>query len=266
MTISGNWTDTTPPVLSLPTTISTQATSSSGAAVTYTATATDNVDGSVPVTCTPSSGSTFPLAVTTVNCWSSDSADNTSNGSFTVTVTVAPRDSVPPTTTVILNPSSPNGSNGWYTSNVHVALSAADENGGTGVAETRCVLDPASPPASFSAIPSGCIYSGAGADVTTEGQHVLYAASSDGAGNLETVVNAAFKIDKTPPSLTVTGVSAPADGFMPAQSFTVFPATVGAQPIGLSGSASDIVSGLASLTVNGNPVSIPSGTGTRPGA
>jgi hypothetical protein len=94
-----NWTlhvtgssDTTPPVLTLPANITTEATSALGATVIYAATALDAVDGPVSVTCTPASGSTFPLAVTTVNCSATDDAGNTANGSFTVTVvdTTAP--------------------------------------------------------------------------------------------------------------------------------------------------------------------------------
>jgi hypothetical protein len=84
--------DSVPPVLSLPANITAEATSASGAVVNYTATANDNVDGAVPVTCSKASGSTFALGTTTVNCSATDAAGNTSNGSFTVTV----RDTTPP--------------------------------------------------------------------------------------------------------------------------------------------------------------------------
>lgn len=91
---SGNFTisvvDTTPPSLSLPANISVTATSPAGAAVTYAATASDLVDGSVTVTCTPPSGSTFAIGTTTVNCSASDSRDNTATGSFQVQVTAEP--------------------------------------------------------------------------------------------------------------------------------------------------------------------------------
>ncbi|MGH9879731.1 MAG: HYR domain-containing protein, partial [Nitrososphaerales archaeon] len=78
--------DTTPPALTLPSSMTVEATSASGRIVTFTATATDLVDGSRPVTCTPSSGSTFPITTTTVNCSASDTRGNTRTGSFTVTV------------------------------------------------------------------------------------------------------------------------------------------------------------------------------------
>ena len=80
--------DTKPPILTLPANINTLATSPSGAAVSYVASANDGIDGSVPIACLPASGSTFPLGTTTVNCSSSDSHGNTATGSFTVTVYV----------------------------------------------------------------------------------------------------------------------------------------------------------------------------------
>jgi hypothetical protein len=47
------------------------------------------VDGSRPVTCNPASGSSFLAGTTTVNCSATDTRNNTSNGSFTVTVNYA---------------------------------------------------------------------------------------------------------------------------------------------------------------------------------
>jgi hypothetical protein len=79
--------DTTPPVLSLPADITTAAQSPGGATVSWTATATDNKDGAVPVNCTPASGSLLPVGTTTVNCSATDAASNNASGSFTVTVT-----------------------------------------------------------------------------------------------------------------------------------------------------------------------------------
>jgi hypothetical protein len=88
--------DTTAPVLTLPSPITTEATSAGGAAVTFTASATDETDGAVPVSCTPPSGSTFPVGTTTVNCSAQDAAGNVGSGAFTVTVT----DSQPPVLTL----------------------------------------------------------------------------------------------------------------------------------------------------------------------
>jgi hypothetical protein len=82
--------DTTAPALSLPGNITRDATGPAGAVVTYGTSALDLVDGAVSVTCTPASGSTFPLGVTTVQCSSADSRSNTSHGSFTITVVRTP--------------------------------------------------------------------------------------------------------------------------------------------------------------------------------
>lgn len=83
--------DTTPPVLML-TNVTAEATSPAGAIVTFTPTAVDETDGSVPVTCAPASGSTFALGDTLVQCSASDAHGNTAFGSFTVSVV----DTTPP--------------------------------------------------------------------------------------------------------------------------------------------------------------------------
>jgi len=70
-----------------------EATSPSGAAVNFTATATDAVDATPTVNCNPASGSAYPLGVTTVQCTATDDAGNSRQGSFTVTV----RDTTAPT-------------------------------------------------------------------------------------------------------------------------------------------------------------------------
>jgi hypothetical protein len=123
-----------------------------------------------------------------------------------VTITYS-TDAAAPVSTIVLDPASPDGHNGWYVSAVHAIVSAADEQGGSGVSETRCALDPPSFPVSFAALPAGCDYAGAGADVSGDGEHVLYAASEDHAGNTEAPVKQAVNIDATAP--TVTCVAAP---------------------------------------------------------
>lgn len=85
-------TDTTPPVLVLPADITAEASSASGAVVTYTASASDLVDGNVAVQCTPASGSTFAVGTTLVSCSASDASGNSASDSFTVTVA----DTTPP--------------------------------------------------------------------------------------------------------------------------------------------------------------------------
>jgi hypothetical protein len=69
--------DTTAPTIINHADVTAEATSASGAAVTYiTPPAVDSADPSVPVTCTPASGATFPLGDTTVTCNATDSSGN----------------------------------------------------------------------------------------------------------------------------------------------------------------------------------------------
>jgi hypothetical protein len=77
--------DTHPPVLTL-TPASAVANSPSGAVVNFAASASDPVDGALPISCAPSSGSVFPIGVTTVSCSATDSNGHTSAGSLLVTV------------------------------------------------------------------------------------------------------------------------------------------------------------------------------------
>jgi hypothetical protein len=76
----------TPPTLTVPSTITAQVTGPNGAPVTYTATASDLCDGLTTPTCTPASGSTFPIGTTQVNCSATDKEGLTGTASFDVLV------------------------------------------------------------------------------------------------------------------------------------------------------------------------------------
>jgi len=78
--------DTTPPQLSLPSNLTVEAQSAAGAPVSFSASATDAVSGAVSVSCTPPSGSMFPIGASKVGCSATDAAGKTATGSFTVTV------------------------------------------------------------------------------------------------------------------------------------------------------------------------------------
>ena len=82
--------DTIAPTLTLPRDFTVVATSPAGASVTWVATASDIVDVTVPVACTPASGTSFPLGTTTVTCSATDSHGNTASGQFAVTVATSP--------------------------------------------------------------------------------------------------------------------------------------------------------------------------------
>lgn len=129
--------DTTPPVLTLPAPIARTISSGTGTTVTYTASATDAVSGATAVTCTPASGSVFPIGATTVTCTSTDSAGNTATGTFTVTVTLQPpapppdppADTTPPVITVPANMSVSTSSSSGTT--VTFTATAVDAVSGT---------------------------------------------------------------------------------------------------------------------------------------
>ena len=109
--------DTSPPILDLPSDITAPASGPQGAIVTFEATATDLVAGDVPVSCDPPSGSLFPIGATTVTCTASDATvvagffgqsrfapaqvepGNVATGTFTVTVEPPEQASTTTTTT-----------------------------------------------------------------------------------------------------------------------------------------------------------------------
>lgn len=77
--------DTTAPALILPPNVVADATGPTGAVVTYAVTATD-LSGTATLTCSPTSGSTFPIGTTMVACQAHDASGNAATGTFSVTV------------------------------------------------------------------------------------------------------------------------------------------------------------------------------------
>ncbi|MEU8614092.1 DUF1349 domain-containing protein, partial [Actinoplanes sp. NPDC048791] len=81
---------------------------------------------------------------------------------------------------------------GWYTGNVTVTLTAADETGGSGVAGTEYQLDDATTWTAYTAaVPVG-----------GDGTHEVRFRSTDAAGNLEPAKSVTVKIDSTAPVTT----------------------------------------------------------------
>jgi Tol biopolymer transport system component len=79
--------DDVPPVLTLPQfPVVVPADRPDGAVVTYNVTATDAVDPNPTVSCSPASGSVFPIGDTTVTCTATDASGNVAKGSFSVHV------------------------------------------------------------------------------------------------------------------------------------------------------------------------------------
>ena len=167
--------DKTAPTLTLPADITLEAESPGGAVATYTASATDNVNGSVPVSLSIASGSTFAIGTTTVNATATDAAGNIETGSFKVIV----RDTTGPSLTlpadVTVEATGPDGAAATF------EASATDTVSGT-------------LPVSFSHA-SGSTFPVATTTVTVT--------STDGAGN---TASGTFKVtvqDTTKPTLTL---------------------------------------------------------------
>ncbi len=112
--------DVTPPVVTVPAPITREATSPQGTAVGYSASATDNVDGPLPVSCAPASGSVFPLGTTDVNCSAKDEAGNVGSASFTITVV----DTTPPAISLAVSPQA--NPAGWHKDPVSIQWTVTD--------------------------------------------------------------------------------------------------------------------------------------------
>jgi len=78
--------DAASPILSIPADITANATSPSGATVSYVVTATDSIDPHPTVNCTPASGSTFPVGTTAIACTATDASGNIAKANFNVRV------------------------------------------------------------------------------------------------------------------------------------------------------------------------------------
>jgi hypothetical protein len=103
---------------------------------------------------------------------------------------------IPTTTSITLSPATPNGRNGWYDTPVLVTIAAPR------AVDTRCTADPPAAPSAFQEMPDSCPYSGPGADIGAGGQHTIYAASADSAGDQEVPISASLKVDAAPPAVT----------------------------------------------------------------
>lgn len=139
------------------------------------------------------------------------------SGSAEVTVP----DNIAPTTSISLSGIS--GNNGWYTGDVTVTLTAADNEGGTGVDITEYSTDGA----------TWNPYTGTSFTISTEGAITISYRSKDKAGNVEDIKTQIVNIDKTAPLITIT---------VPAGEYLLN------QIVLADWSAMDSISGLASAT------------------
>lgn len=179
--------DVTPPVISTSGPLAFEATSSAGAVIAYSATASDETDGPVPVSCVPANTAVRNLGTYGVACTATDAAGNVGELTFDVSVvdTMAPVISLPADVTAEAT---------GVTSAVSIGSATADDH-----YPVTLVNDA---PAAF---PLG----------TTE---VTWTAT-DSSGNEATAVQAVTVVDTTPPELTAppdvaveaTALSTPVD-------------------------------------------------------
>jgi hypothetical protein len=195
--------DDTPPLIDVPRDIVVEPAGPGGTAVGYAAPGDDDVDGPVPVSCTPASGSTFPIGTTKVTCTSTDRAGNAGSRSFLVTV----RDGTAPAIDLPADPvveaAGPGGAPVTYLTG---ATDAID-----GALPVEC------------SIPSGATF--------PVGATAVSCKAVDAAGNVRTGAFTVTVRDTTPPAIRVPG------------SVTVLPTTEAGAPVAFEASALDAVSG-----------------------
>jgi hypothetical protein len=171
--------DSPGPVVTVPANVAVEATSASGAAVTFAASAVDGTGAPLDPTCTPASGSTFSLGPTTVTCTATDASGMRGSANFIVTVV----DTTPPSFT-----STP----------PDVTAEATGPSGATVSFTTPSATDAVDPSPSVTC-------DQASGSVFKLGQTTVTCTASDAAGNKATTRFSVFVRDTTPP--TIAGVA-----------------------------------------------------------
>jgi hypothetical protein len=122
--------DTTDPTLAgVPADRTVTTSDPGGAIVTYQSpTATDIVDASPTVACSPASGWTFPVGTTTVTCTATDASGNDSSGSFTVTVEFVAANTPPSLTVPPSHQEEGNTTGGWVADWSGVSATDPEDN------------------------------------------------------------------------------------------------------------------------------------------
>jgi hypothetical protein len=162
------------------------STADSGKNESFSYSASDNVDGTVPVSCTPTPGSAFPIGTTPVNCTATDSSGNQAAISFNVHIS----DAGAPTISIVAPPAAeaagPGGAVVTYT------VTMGDNSGNTPALDCGG-HDPGS--------------------LFPIGTTLVTCKATDGAGNSTSA--APFNVvvrDSTPPTLTLpTAITVEAD-------------------------------------------------------
>ena len=116
--------DLEPPALTVPADFAIDATSPTGAVVTYTASASDNV-AVASLICSPASGTAFPIATTTVTCEATDPSGNGTGRIFHVTVR-SPQAQLSNVENTVTSLGLPSGTATSLTTKLDAALAAAN--------------------------------------------------------------------------------------------------------------------------------------------
>jgi hypothetical protein len=171
--------DTTPPFIAPHDDVAAIGTAS-GAVVNYNVpTSTDDIDGPVAVSCTPSSGSLFSLGTTDVACTAQDTAGNSATSHFNVAVTLPPDITAPVIAT-------------------HEDITVAGDLGGASVTyASPAATDDADASVAVSCSPtSGSTFAFGSTTVTCNAQ--------DSAGNHAIPVTfSVFVVDQVPPTIAL---------------------------------------------------------------
>jgi hypothetical protein len=207
-----------------------EATSPSGATVTYSASAADTVDGGVTPSCSPASGSTFPMGTTRVSCTARDARGNAATASFDVAVV----DRTPP---VIAVPGP-------------ITAEAAGADGAP-VSFTVSAVDAVDGPLA----PASVSCSNASDSTFALGTTTVTCTATDASGNAQSSSFAVTVVDTTPPRLNVAApVAVTGSGSVSASNSTISAFLAAAQ-------ARDLVDGVVAVQ-NDAPSSFAEGTTT----
>lgn len=182
--------DTTRPTIAAHATVTAEATSASGAVVTYTSPATsDNVDPAGVAACLPASGSTFALGNTTVTCNAQDVAGNNATPTtFLVTIS----DTNAPDTTITDMPFSTSNS-----SSAHFAFTSTEA-----ASTFTCKLD--------TNAESSCNAGTSDLSGLSEGSHIFAVFATDLVGNSDaSPASYIWTVDTVAP---VVSISSPIGG------------------------------------------------------
>ncbi len=195
--------DTTPPAITAPD-VTVEATSASGAKVTYAPTATDAV-GPVTLTISIPSGTTFALGTNPVTVTATDGHGNTSTKTFNVTV----RDTTPPAITSVP---------------ANVTVEATSSAGATATYGTATATDAVSTPA--------ITYSQASGTVFPIGVNVVTVTATDAAGNSSTKTFTVTVRDTTAPVITSVSGNLTAEATSAAGAVVTYAAATATDAVG----------------------------------